>query len=149
MTLYVIRHAKAGRAPDEERPLEEAGQRQAERIAELLADAGVTRILTSRYIRCVQTVTPLAQRLGVELEHHRALAEEAEVDAAWDLLESLAGTGTEAVLCSHGNLINPMLDRVLRRGAEIQGEWTCRRGSIWCLEPAGDRPFGRAVLRQS
>ena len=147
MTLYVIRHAKAGQAPDEERPLNEAGQRQAERIAELLDGTGIERVLTSRYTRCVQTVTPLATQLGVDLEHHDALAEESDVDRAWTLLESLAGT--EAVLCSHGNLIHPMLDRVLRRGAEIEGEWACRKGSIWCLEPDGDRPFGRAVLKQA
>ncbi|MCU1483363.1 MAG: phosphoglycerate mutase family protein [Actinomycetia bacterium] len=147
MTLYVIRHAKAGQAPDEERPLNDAGQRQAERIAELLADAGVERVLTSRYTRCVQTVTPLAAQLGLDLEHHDALAEESDTERAWALLESLAGT--ETVLCSHGNLIHPLLDRVLRRGAEIEGEWVCRKGSIWCLHPDGDRPFGRAVLLQA
>jgi len=147
MTLYVIRHAKAGQAPDEERPLNEAGERQAERIAELLGDVGVERVLTSRYTRCVQTITPLAARLGLEPERHDDLAEESDVDTAWALLESLAGTDT--VLCSHGNLISPMLDRVLRRGAEIEGEWTCRKGSIWCLHPTGDRAFGRAVLLQA
>jgi 8-oxo-dGTP diphosphatase len=147
MTLYVVRHAKAGSAPDEERPLNDAGQRQARLIAELLAGADVGRVLTSRYTRCVETVAPLARRLGVELEHHDALAEEADVEVAWQLLESLAGT--ETVLCSHGNIISPLLDRVLRRGAEIEGEWSCKKGSIWRLEPEGDRPFGRAVLLQS
>ena len=146
MTLYVIRHAKAGNAPDEERPLNDAGRRQAERIAELLGDAGIERVLTSRYTRCVQTVAPLAERLGVELERHDALAEESDVEAAWDLLESLAGT--EAVLCSHGNILSPVLDRVLRRGADIEGEWSLRKGAIWCLQPDGDRPFAKAVLRQ-
>jgi phosphohistidine phosphatase SixA len=147
MTLYVIRHANAGQAPDEERPLNEAGQRQAERVAELLADAGIERILTSRYTRCVQTVTPLADRLGVQLERHDDLAEESGAEAAWALLESLEGT--HAVLCSHGNIISPVLDRVLRRGADIEGEWSCRKGSIWCLHPDGDRPFARAVLKQA
>jgi 8-oxo-dGTP diphosphatase len=147
MTLYVIRHAKAGSAPDEERPLNDAGQRQAERIAELLAGAGVSRILTSRYTRCVQTVAPLALRLGLPLEHHDALAEEADVEVAWQLLESLAGSDT--ALCSHGNIISPLLDRVLRRGASIHGEWSCKKGSIWCLEPEGDRLFGRAVLQEA
>jgi 8-oxo-dGTP diphosphatase len=147
MTLYVIRHAKAGQAPDEQRSLEEAGQRQAERVADLLAERGVERILTSRYTRCVETVAPLAARLGLPLEHHDALAEESDLESAWALLESLAGTDT--VLCSHGNLISPMLDRVLRRGAHIDGEWVCHRGSIWCLHPTAERTFGRAVLLQA
>ena len=144
MTLYVIRHAKAGQAPDELRSLDEAGQRQAERIADLLADAAVERILTSRYTRCVETVTPLATRLGLPLEEHSALAEESDVDSAWDLLESLAGTDT--VVCSHGNLISPMLDRVLRRGAEIEGEWACRKGSVWRLEAGGAPPFTLSLI---
>jgi 8-oxo-dGTP diphosphatase len=147
MTLYVIRHAKAGNAPDEERPLNDAGRRQAERIADLLGDAGVERILTSRYARCVETVAPLAERVGVEVERHDALAEESDVEAAWALLESVAGT--DAVLCSHGNILGPVLDRVLRRGAEVDGEWTLRKGSIWCLHPDGGRAFGRAELRQA
>ncbi len=147
MTVYLIRHAKAGHAPDETRSLDDAGRAQAERIAELLGDAGVERILTSRYARCAQTVEPLAVRLGIEAEHHQDLAEEADREAAWVLLESLAGT--TAVVCSHGNILGPALDRVLRRGADVQGEWSLRKGSIWCLEPDGDRPFARATLRQA
>lgn len=143
MAVHVVRHADAGNGPDD-RPLNEQGEGQAVRIAEQLATAGVTRILTSRYPRCLQTVTPLAERLGVPLEVHDDLAEEADPDVAWNLLVSL--TGAEVVVCSHGNIISPMLDRVLRRGAEIQGEWSCRKGSIWTLEVDGDRPFGRAVL---
>jgi phosphohistidine phosphatase SixA len=147
MTLYVIRHAHAGQNPDEERPLDEAGQRQAERVAELLDGACIERILTSRYTRCVQTVTPLAAKLGIEPEHHDGLAEESDAERAWELLESLVGT--DAVVCSHGNILGPVLDKVLRRGADIEGEWTLRKGSIWCLEPDGNRPFARAVLRQA
>jgi phosphohistidine phosphatase SixA len=143
MAVHVVRHADAGNGPDD-RPLNEQGQGQAERIAEQLAGAGVTRILTSRYPRCLQTVAPLAARLGLEVEVHDDLAEEADPDDAWNLLVSL--TGGEAVVCSHGNIISPVLDRVLRRGADIEGEWSCRKGSVWTLEVDGERPFGRAVL---
>ena len=144
MALHVVRHAEAGPAPDEERPLTETGRRRAEHIAEQLAGCGATRVLTSRYTRCVETVAPLAERLGLELEHHDALSEEADVEQAWALLESLAAT--DAVLCSHGNILSPLLDRVLRRGADVHGEWSCRKGSIWRLESDPERPFARAVL---
>jgi phosphohistidine phosphatase SixA len=150
MPLYLVRHAKAGGrrddASDEERPLTENGRRQADRIAEVLAGAGIERVLTSRYIRCVETVQPLADKLGLTPELHVDLAEEADVEAAWQLLEGLAGI--TAVLCSHGNIISPLLDRVLRRGADIDAaEWSCHKGSIWRLEPdATTGRFGRAVL---
>lgn len=146
MTLYLIRHAEAGPAPDEERPLTDAGQRRADAIAEQLAPLGPTRVLSSRYRRCAQTVDPLAARLGVPLEHHRHLAEEADVDDAWALLESLAADGTDTVVCSHGNLLGPLLDRVLRRGADVNGEWTCRKGCIWQLDVGPDGRFTRATL---
>lgn len=145
MTLHLVRHAEAGPAPDEVRPLAEAGRRQAERIADLLTGAGVGRVLSSRYTRCRQTIEPLAARLGVAVEEHHALCEEADVEAAWALVESLAAD--DVVVCSHGNIISPLLDRVLRRGAEVVAdEWSCRKGSVWRLEPDGDRPFGRAIL---
>lgn len=146
MALHVVRHADAGHGPGDDRELNDLGRAQAGRIADLLVAAGVGRILTSRYPRCLQTVTPLADRLGLAVEIHDDLAEEADPQDAWTLLASLAGE--EAVVCSHGNIISPVLDRVLRRGAEIQGEWSCRKGSIWTLhpDPDVDRPWSRAVL---
>jgi len=149
MTVYAVRHAKAGSRsshdPDERRPLTEKGREQAEHIADVLEAAGIARILSSRYTRCVQTVEPLATRLGVSIEIHPALAEEAGIEDAWDLLEALSDT--TAVVCSHGNILSPILDRVHRRGAEIEAaEWSCHKGSVWRLEPDDDRPFARAVL---
>jgi broad specificity phosphatase PhoE len=97
-------------------------------------------------VRCVDTVQPLATRLGLTVEREPALAEEADVDAAWDLVEGLASA--TVVVCSHGNILSPVLDRVLRRGAEIDAaEWSCHKGSVWRLEwqPEKER-FGRAVL---
>jgi phosphohistidine phosphatase SixA len=144
-SIHLVRHADAGHAPDEERMLTPEGRDQAARVAMHLADAGVTRILSSRYRRCMETVAPLAAELGLVVETHKALSEEADLEAAWSLVESLQGTDT--VICSHGNVIAPLLDRVLRRGAAIDAsEWTCHKASIWRLENDKDRPIARAVL---
>jgi phosphohistidine phosphatase SixA len=148
MALYLVRHANAGTrshdGPDEERPLTDDGRQQAARIGELLAANGIERILTSRYTRCVETVLPLAERAGVGIEVHESLAEEADIEQAWALLEQLAGTN--AVLCSHGNILSPLLDRVHRRGADVEAEeWSCHKGSIWRLEPDGAGGYARAV----
>ena len=143
--LHLIRHADAGHAPDEFRHLSDAGQRQADRITAHLAGVPISRVLSSRYQRCMDTVTPLAAQLGLEVETHDALAEEADLDDMWQLLESLVDR--DVVVCSHGNLIAPALDRVLRRGAVIEAdEWSCHKGSIWRLEKDEDRPIARAVL---
>lgn len=142
VSLQVVRHAKAGDRsgwdqPDELRPLSRAGQAQADGLVAVLATAPVKRILSSRYLRCTQTVAPLAARLDLPVEEHPALAEEADVNAILRLLDELAGT--EAVVCTHGNLVGPLLDRLHRRGVELSDRWVCKKGSVWTidLDPAG------------
>ena len=138
----MVRHAKAGDRsewdqPDELRPLSPAGRVQADGLVAVLSTAPIKRILSSRYLRCTQTVAPLAARLELPVEEHAALAEESDVNAALRLLDDLAGT--EAVVCTHGNLIGPLLDRLHRRGVELSDRWVCKKGSVWSidLEPAG------------
>ena len=144
MSLHLVRHGKAGSRPDwgqpdELRPLTGNGRRQALGLADLLAGEPVKRILSSRYVRCVQTVAPLAERLGLEVEQHAALAEEADIESTWSLLEELAGS--DVVACTHGNVIPGVLDRIHRRGGELVADdgWACAKGSVWTLEadPAG------------
>lgn len=138
MSLHIVRHAKAGDrsawdGPDELRPLSGEGMVQAVALAATLADVPVERILTSRYLRCAQTVLPLGERRGVKVEDHDALAEEADVAETEALMEELART--DAVLCTHGNLIGPLLDRLHRRGIELVSDrWVCQKGSVWTIE---------------
>ena len=144
-SLHIVRHADAGHAPDETRSLTDRGRAQADRIVDHLDGVPISRVLSSRYRRCVETVTPLATRRGIRIETHDALCEEADLDDMWELVESLVVR--DVLVCSHGNLIAPLLDRVLRRGAVIDAdEWSCHKGSIWRLENDEDRPIARAVL---
>jgi broad specificity phosphatase PhoE len=150
MALRVVRHAKAGsRAAwaqdDDLRPLTAAGQRQAAALADRLADDGRVRVMSSRFVRCAQTVAPLAERLGVEVEEHPALAEETDLDDTEALLERLAGT--DAVLCTHGNVVSALLDRLRWRDVEIVGHpgGGGGKGSAWVLEPGPDGGWARAT----
>ena len=139
MAIHLVRHANAGsrpdwHQPDDLRPLSNAGLVQASKIADSLASVGPTRILSSRYARCTQTVQPLADRLGLAVEVHTALAEEAAFSDTWTLVEALAADDGDTVACSHGNVISPILDRLHRRGIElVADEWTCHMGSVWTL----------------
>lgn len=140
MTLYLIRHADAGKRnpyspTDHLRGLSEDGWRQAGRIADRLGDAGVTRVLSSPSLRCRQTVEPLAERLGLHVEPHRALEEGAYGRDALDLMRRLAGT--DAVLCSHGDVI-PETIRLLRiTGTAINGHEGNAKGSVWTVTTDG------------
>jgi broad specificity phosphatase PhoE len=139
VALVLVRHAKAGSRSawaqdDEIRPLTDGGERQAEALAERLAGEPIKRVLSSRFVRCVQTVAPLAERLGLEVEHHPALAEEADLDDTLALLDELAGT--EAVVCTHGNVLGALLKRLRRQGVELVGGTGGGggKGSAWRLE---------------
>ena len=55
------------RYEENDRPLAVAGRRDAERLADELAAEAVAAIYSSPYPRAVQTVEPLARRLGIEI----------------------------------------------------------------------------------
>jgi 8-oxo-dGTP diphosphatase len=148
MSLYLVRHAKAGSrsdwpGDDRERPLSRAGQQQADGITLLLGHLPISRIYSSPYLRCVQTVEPLAKKLGLELKITEALAEGDIFDEAVELVDKAP---KNAVLCSHGDVIPAVIDALLHRGLVIKGEPDWRKGATWVLDrKKGDWAKARAV----
>ena len=80
MTVYLVRHARAGRrsawkGDDRLRPLSKVGRRQAAALVDLLVevsgDREIEEILSSPYVRCRQSVDPLAKRLGLKVARRR------------------------------------------------------------------------------
>ena len=83
MTVFLVRHADAkSRAnwphPDETRPLTRKGLHQAEGLVDLLRDRPIRRILSSPAVRCVETVAPLANKLGLKAEESKLPSNAAE-----------------------------------------------------------------------
>ena len=73
LDVILIRHAEpvAAGAPgvsDDDRPLTEAGRAAAEELAAEFDGYGLTAIYSSPYLRAVQTINPLAQRRGLEVQ---------------------------------------------------------------------------------
>ena len=60
---------------DRDRPLSRAGREQAHGLTLMLGHLPISRIYSSPYVRCTQTVEPLAKKLGLELTITEALAE--------------------------------------------------------------------------
>lgn len=72
--LYVVRHCQAeGQAP--EAPLTEEGKRQADLLAGIFQDVKIDRIVSSPFVRAVETAKPLARLLGIDVERDERLAE--------------------------------------------------------------------------
>jgi len=120
VTSVLLRHASAGHrhrweVDDQLRPLDARGRRQAVALVELLRPLDVRRVLSSPYVRCIETVQPLAAALGIEVECRDELAEETPADRARALIGELGAT--PAVLCTHGDLTTALLGgHYLRKG---------------------------------
>lgn len=72
--VYLVRHCRAsGQEPD--RPLNEEGEAQAIALADFLAPRGIERIVSSPFVRAIESVGPLAARLGLMVETDERLAE--------------------------------------------------------------------------
>ncbi len=148
--VYLIRHAHAGERGmgrrDLYRPLSETGRQQAEAISADLIDLDVSACHSSPAVRCTQTLEPLAAALSLEVESQPDLWEDARIDDALALLESLAKTGIAAgqrgvAACSHGNIIPGVLESMGQSGVPITGRG-CEKGSVWVLEYAAGRWIG-------
>jgi phosphohistidine phosphatase SixA len=151
MTVYLVRHAvalsrKAWQGDDDDlRPLTPKGQRQAVGVAELLHEAPIRRVLSSPAVRCVETVRPLAEKLGVRVETTEVLQEGAPLEKASELLTKVARKKGDSVLCAHGDLIPALIEAVAREGTET-GPVQWAKGSIWKLEWGHERFRSAAYL---
>jgi 8-oxo-dGTP diphosphatase len=138
--LYMVRHAKAGSrsafiGDDRLRPLSGPGRRQAKALAKRLAPtlkaAGVTTLYSSPYIRCIETLQPLAKAIGGFVEADERLGEGQSYVAVLDMLWSLPD-GT--ALCSHGDVIPETIGALERRGCKFTSPPDWRKASVWVLQ---------------
>ncbi|MGH8928664.1 MAG: NUDIX hydrolase [Acidimicrobiia bacterium] len=136
-TLFLVRHGAAGyreawTGNDRLRPLSPKGQRQAAGVAQLLANREIEAIVTSPFVRCRQTVEPLAEALGLDLLDHDALAEAEGSTATRKLVTKFLGVN--AVMCTHGDVIPALLDWMGRKGMALKSPFECKKGSTWEVE---------------
>jgi 8-oxo-dGTP diphosphatase len=138
--IYLLRHAKAGKSaqwsgPDEDRPLTRRGRRQARRLVERFESLEVGRIVSSPFVRCVQTVDPLAEARGLEVETAIELTEETDIEVVLEYLSTLGDEPT--VVCGHGPEIAALVLRFEADGVDLSGLRGLAKGSVWVLEREG------------
>lgn len=141
-TIHLLRHGAAGdrskwNGNDAIRPLTKKGRRQALALADLFTAAEIEKIYTSPYIRCVQTVEPLADAIGAEVQVYEALAEGPDIDGAYELIDGLVGFN--AVVCTHGDVIPAVINRMMWAGLTLESRFYCSKGSIWEVDLEGGR----------
>jgi 8-oxo-(d)GTP phosphatase len=124
--VLLVRHARAGDPAewtddDRVRPLDEKGRQQAEALVAPLAGYALTRLVSSPYVRCVETLEPLATRLKLPIEREDAIAEGASAEEGLALLGRL-GPGP-VVLCTHGDVMESLVGEDAPK----------KKGSTWLL----------------
>ena len=75
MSVILLRHASAGDrstwdGDDMLRPLDKRGRKQAAKLRDELRSRGVKRVVSSPYVRCMQTVAPLGLDVVPVLNFH-------------------------------------------------------------------------------
>jgi 8-oxo-(d)GTP phosphatase len=140
MLVLLVRHGHAGTkrqsvGEDSLRPLNEQGFAEAQALVDLVAPYAPERIISSPFLRCVQSVSPLAEATGITVRRSPSLTPES--GAAASVLALNVGTPATGavVLCTHGEVIHYLQSRFGPDGPpNFNAEAPREKGSVWILE---------------
>lgn len=85
--LVLIRHAESKPSkdlPEADWPLSSLGQKQAETLAIQLAHSDIANVVSSPYVRAIQSIRPLTENIGVPVEIDHELRERKLCDGLRD-----------------------------------------------------------------
>ena len=146
---YVVRHAKAGdrsdwTGDDRMRPLTKSGRRQAQALADMLEPEPIDKILSSGYLRCIQTLEPLGTRRKLPVEPVKELEEGAGGESVLRLVQKFRGRNI--VLCTHGDVVEELLERLISEGLVQRARANLEKGSTWVLDEKDGKVTGAKYL---
>ena len=134
-TLYVTRHFEKG--PGNDPGLTEAGQRRARLLAQMLANTGISRIITSELRRTIETVLPLGENLAIAEEDFLKIG---DINEVVEYVRSLP-QGTTAILSHHSFTLHQILTGLCVPGHEnIRIGGSAYDNLFIVLFPAGGTP---------
>jgi len=147
-SILLVRHAHAGNSEawvgdDRIRPLSRKGVAQSQGLVRLLDDRPIATIQASPFVRCTQTVEPLAAARGLTVLPSNALAEGSDDDAL-RLVRDLAGH--DAALCTHGDIIPAVLRGLGDEGLRLPPKARWQKGSVWVLSADGEGSWQAVYL---
>jgi 8-oxo-(d)GTP phosphatase len=144
--IIAQRHAKAvdpftWEGTDASRTLTSRGERQAQLVAGGIAAFAPERIITSNAVRCMQTVAPLRQLLGIEPKVSSAISQEAHDHPDLHPRDEVARRVAKAlrkrrgtVLCSHAPVIPEIVTAVVHATDALESERTHRASMLHTAE---------------
>jgi 8-oxo-dGTP diphosphatase len=140
-TLIILRHTKALERgdwdeKDSERTLNEKGEDQARRLIKHLEPFAIEEVYTSNYVRCVQTVTPLANARDLVITQVPSLNEETfEEDPlrSVSFANALKQDEKNILICSHNPVIPTMLRGILNTKLKNKDLIKLEPGDAWVI----------------
>jgi 8-oxo-dGTP diphosphatase len=140
-TMLLVRHAKAGRSErykgdDRFRPLDKVGRAQAAALVPNLLCFRPTAVHSADRTRCSQTVEPVAQQIGVDVDSEPTLSEEAykaDRKAGRARARAIAAEPGVRVVCSQGKVIPDLMQWWADRDGITLPPARNRKGSMWVL----------------
>jgi 8-oxo-dGTP diphosphatase len=126
------------------RPLTKSGRRQAEALADMLDREPIDKILSSGYLRCMQTVEPLATRRKLPVEPVKELEEGAGGESVLRLIQKFRGRNV--VMCTHGDVVEELLEHLIAQGLVQRARANMEKGSTWVLEENDGKVTGAKYL---
>jgi 8-oxo-dGTP diphosphatase len=142
-TFYVVRHAKAGSrghwtGDDRLRPLSQKGFKQAAALVSILEPFPVTAIFSSPYLRCVQTVDPLALSRRIAVKESSSLAEGHGLAGAMQFMGD--PKLDHAVLSTHGDVVWELVEELVNRHVVRPGDGGYEKGATWVVDVENGAP---------
>jgi 8-oxo-dGTP diphosphatase len=106
----------------------------------------VREIRSADFVRCTQTVEPIADSVGLTIKEEPILSELGypgnESDAV-ELIRALNGADAATIVCSQGDVIPDLLRRLAAEDhVDLPEPLASKKGSTWVLSFDGDRLFG-------
>jgi phosphohistidine phosphatase SixA len=142
-TFYFVRHAKAGSrghwsGDDRRRPLSKKGRKQAQELVSMLSEFPISGVFSSPYLRCVETVEPLARARGLEVKEVPGLAEGQGLAAAYAFMAD--PKLDHSVLCTHGDIVWELVEELARKRVLPGFREDFEKGSTWVVETEQGSP---------
>jgi 8-oxo-dGTP diphosphatase len=143
--VLLIRHGNAGSkarwaGDDRDRPLSVKGTRQAKWLVDAVVPFSPRRIVSSPYLRCRETVAPMADKLGIPVVTEEALVPDADEEATAYVERIGRSRQRVVVLCTHGEVIGQVLGTLAgSAGVKLRPKPPGQKGGLWVLDMRAGR----------
>jgi 8-oxo-(d)GTP phosphatase len=143
--VLLVRHGLAGskarwKGDDRDRPLSPKGVHQAQWLAGVLVPLAPTRIFSSPYLRCRQSVEPTAEKLGLPVTNAAALVPAAGHEAIAYVKRLGRSRERSMIVCTHGEVIAEVLAGLaIEAGKKLRPKPPGQKGGLWVMDLDGNR----------